>query len=330
MSLKKIAEMVGTSPSTVSRVLNQTSNTCASKELSERIWAAAREIDYRPNESARSLRKKETAGTEQVHISVVMARFHELKADPFFEELMGCLRREFFVQNVSPDQLISEEAHLEDIPPAQGVIVLGRCSAQMMEEIQSRTRNIVGIWRNSMEFDVDEVICDGRKAAEMAVDYLYSLGHRKIAYIGSCSHESRYVGYCNQLIMRGLPMDYGLIKPTDQTCESADAAIRELLEAGADFSAIFCANDTTAIRVLQVLKEQKRQIKRRISVISIDNIEESANTDPYLTSIQIPREEMAHMAVQLLLDRLKGGHKEMARIEFPCRIVQRDSCYEVD
>ncbi len=182
-----------------------------------------------------------------------------------------------------------------------------------------------------MNFNVDEVVCDGKKAAEMAMKYLFSLGHQRIAYIGDCSFESRYVGYCDTLIQNNIPIDYELIK---QTTEEEEMAFSELLEkkinGNTEFTAVFCANDKIAISVLKLLKTKKRQLNQPISVISIDNIEASQNTKPYLTTIQIPRSEMAHMAVTLLLDRIAREHKEAVRIEFPCRIVERNSCYPCD
>ncbi|MCD8216653.1 MAG: substrate-binding domain-containing protein [Clostridiales bacterium] len=59
-------------------------------------------------------------------------------------------------------------------------------------------------------------------------------------------------------------------------------------------------------------------------------MEESQETRPLLTTIQIPRREMAHMAVTLLLDRIARAHEEAVRIEFPCRLVLRDSCYKIN
>ena len=124
-------------------------------------------------------------------------------------------------------------------------------------------------------------------------------------------------------------MNYDWIKQSNQTAEEAEQAFLSLMEHSQDFTAVFCANDVTAIRVLELLKNKKRQIKRAISVISIDNIEESQNTKPYLTTIHIPRQEMAHMAITLLLDRIAQHHNDIVRIEFPCRIVTRSSCYPV-
>ena len=178
-----------------------------------------------------------------------------------------------------------------------------------------------------MNFDVDEVVCDGKKAAELAINHLISMGHKNIAYIGDCSYESRYIGYCNSLINNNIPMNYEWIKQTNQTRDSGEAAFEELLEKKENFSAVFCANDITAIGVLEVLKKRRRKMERKISVISIDNIEESKKISSSLTTINIPRGEMAHMAVTLLLDRIAKKHTEAVRIEFPCRIVERSSCY---
>lgn len=333
MSLKKIASMVDTSISTVSRVLNNTSPTCASKELQDKIWAAATEIGYHPNEAARSLRKSDTPSNPLPHISIVLARISSLEKDPFFSELFRSLEVELMKQNALTDHVIyADESFSQDLSHSSGVIILGRCSHRLLEYIISQNRNVVGIWRNTMNFNVDEVVCDGKKAAKLAMKHLLSLGHKKIAYIGDCSFESRYVGYCDMLIRNDIPIDYEIIKQTNQTKEEAKSAFWELLNdklaGNTDFTSVFCANDNTAIGVLEILKNKKRQLKQPVSVISIDNIEASQNTQPYLTTIHIPRSEMAHMAVKLLLDRIAKEHEEAIRIEFPCRIIQRDSCYK--
>ena len=329
MSLKKIAEMTGVSPSTVSRVLNNVSSTCASKEVRDKIFDAARKIGYQPNESARKLKNASKVSAPALHISIVLARIKALDADPFFYELFRSLEISLFENHTVIDEIIYAEEKLspDHLSNSQGVIILGRCSQKLLTQITALNHNVVGIWRNSMNFNVDEVVCDGKKAAELAMNHLISLGHRNIAYIGDCSSESRYIGYCNSLIHHNIPMNYEWIKQTDQTGASGQTAFYELLEKSEDFSAVFCANDITAIEVLKILKEKNRIRKRPVSVISIDNIEESENTSPFLTTINIPRKEMAHIAVLLLLDRIAKKHTETVRIEFPCRIVNRSSCY---
>lgn len=336
MSLKQIATMVGTSVSTVSRVLNNTSSNCASRELQDKIWAAARETGYRPNEAARSLRQTGRTDKKLPCISIVLARITSLEEEPFFAELFRCLETELFKQHATIDHIVyAGESMTQNLSGSDGIIILGRCSQKLLDYITSQNRNVIGIWRNLTNFNVDEVVCDGKKAAEMAMQYLFSLGHRRIAYIGDCSFESRYVGYCDMLIRNNIPMDYELIKQTNQTGEEAEAALQSLLEKKEEdnghFTAIFCANDSTAIRVLQLLEKEKKLLKDSpISVISIDDIEEAQNTKPFLTTIHIPRQEMAHMAILLLLDRIAKGHMKVVRNEFACHIMQRSSCYPAD
>ena len=333
MTLKEIAAEVGTSVSTVSRVLNQKSPTCASKELQDRIWRTAMEAGYIPNESAKLLKAKASGSFKPCCVSIILARISSLELDPFFAELFRCLEAEFIKRHMIMDKVIyAEHTISDDISASDGVIILGRCSQELLDDVLKKNKNVVGIWRNLQHFNVDEIICDGKKAAEEAVRYLLSLGHKKIAYIGGCTNEQRYIGYSSVLFENNIPLDYSLIKETDQTRAQAEAAFYELMrqkeDALSDFSAIFCANDVTAIRVLELLYENRKVFKKSpVSVISIDDIEEAQEAKPFLTTVRIPRREMAHMAVLILLDRIKGGHTEIIRNEFPCRIIERSSCF---
>ncbi|MCR4740296.1 MAG: LacI family transcriptional regulator [Lachnospiraceae bacterium] len=332
MSLKKIAQMTGSSVSTVSRVLNDPETSAASKERKEQILDAARQIGYIPNKEARNLRLSKTSEEPKpLRFSIVFSRIPNLDADPFFNELFKNLEHDIFERGALTDQvLFSDDKVGKDLSLCDGVIVLGRCGENMLNRIRELNQNIVGIWRNSMHYRIDEVICDGKKAAETAMEHLFSLGHSRIAYIGSCSNESRYDGYCESIIRRGLPLNLNLVRQTKQTAPDAKPAFSSLM-AGRDsddgyFSAVFCANDTTAISVLEELKKEKKSVREQISVISIDNLYEAQNTDPMLSTIDIPRKEMSHLAISLLIDRIGRGHTNPVQIEFPCRLINRGSC----
>lgn len=90
-------------------------------------------------------------------------------------------------------------------------------------------------------------------------------------------------------------------------------------------SALFCANDCTALGVLEALKKHKKR-GYLPSIISIDNINDSQKTTPLLTTIDIPKKEMAHLAVTLLVDRRNEARDENIRIELPSRLILRESC----
>lgn len=212
-------------------------------------------------------------------------------------------------QNLSP-----LAAH--KIPDADGLILLGKCPAELIPFLKNQYRSLIGIDRNPTNFDYDEIICDGTTAASVAMDYLILLGHKKIAYIGGCSYEARYIGYYQSLISHKLPLDHGNIYPTSQTREEGYQMMKTILKKETLPSAIFCANDSTALGVLEALKKSRRR-KYIPSVISIDNIREAQMCSPSLTTIDIPKREMAHHAVALLLDRIRCGHSENIRMELP-------------
>ncbi len=329
MSLKKIAEMTGASPSTVSRVLNNSHSKCASEQLKTKIWQAAQEIHYVPNASARNLKLGQTQPPKTLHIRIVLARVETLDKDPFFQELYRGLECEIFQKRFTSEKLAAntEEAGLK-LKKCDGLIILGRCSSQLLQTLSKHTPNMVGIWRNPMNYEIDEVVCDGQKAAQAAVTYLIQKGHKKIGYIGDCSYESRYIGYSETMIRNQLSIDYSCIVSTGQSKEEGFQAMEQLL-ADEELTAVLCANDITAVGALLALKKRKGHRNRKISVISIDNIEEAQTPSPLLTTVHIPREAMAHMAVQILHDRILHGHTEKLRVEFPCRIIERDSCFPV-
>lgn len=325
MSLKKIAEMTGASVSTVSRVLNNKPGPNASKALRERIWAAAAEIGYAPNRTAQALRRG-AAESAARRILVVTARIHSLDADPFFHELYMSVRAELFRAGCAAERLDASEEMPASLPACDGMVILGRCSQALLQKLRRASPNLVGIWRNPTDFDIDEVMCDGKKAASVAVEYLIARGHSSIAYIGDCSYESRYVGYTDALIRNNLPIRYPLIFPTRQTEAEGYEAMRMIARAN-DATAVFCANDITAVGALSALRDLPKP-RPDIAVIAIDNIDLAQRTQPLLTTIDIPREDMAHMAVQVLMDRIARGHREILRVEFPCRLVRRKSCGE--
>lgn len=359
MSLKKIAELAGTSVSTVSRVLNNPEHTCNNRELYDRIWRIAGELNYTANHAARSLRMGENKNEEPFIVDVFLTRFHSLESDLFFGELFRIIREELLavdcifgelltsldIMNLGRDE--KEQKHVpykssqvflqENIQnlatfvkmkPNTGLIILGKCPEQLIPVLQARYENIVGIDRNPTSYLYDEVVCDGTVAAEMAIEYLISLGHRNIAYIGDCTYESRYIGYYQTLLKHKLPLNYGNIYPTGQTKEEGYQTMLSILNEEEQPSAIFCANDTTAIGVLEALKKRKQR-SYMPSVVAIDNIEISKHTTPMLTSIDIPKREMGHFAVEILLDRKRGYHKKNVRMELPCQLVERESCKSI-
>lgn len=357
MSLKKIAQLAGTSVSTVSRVLNQPEHRCHNKELSSKIWNIAMAENYVPNTYARNLRKKSGSDNAPFCVDIYLTRFSSMNDDSFFEELFQTIKEELLdagcilgdvlnsadlltlgnPTNISVHvpyksrERIWSENQKNSLPFIEkkentGLIVLGKCPQNLIPVLNKRYNYIAGIDRNPTEYEYDEIICNGATAAKKAVEHLISLGHTNIAYIGDCSYESRYIGYYQTLLNHHIPLNHTNVYPTNQTFSEGQQAMQQILEKKERPTAIFCANDMTALGVINVLHSSRKK-DYLPSVIGIDNIKASERTTPMLTTIHIPQKEMAHLAVSLLLDRKNGKHTEHVRIELPCHLLKRESCY---
>lgn len=161
MSIKKIAELSGVSPATVSRVLNHPEYKCQSPAVRERIWKAAMQLGYTPNQAARNLKLGIVAEQKVYYIGVLMTR----------------------TENANLDRMI-DEMYLETTCACDGLIIIGKCNKEALKKLNRKYKCVVSVNRNSTNYEVDEVLCDGKKVASMAVEYLISLGHRNIGYVG--------------------------------------------------------------------------------------------------------------------------------------------------
>ncbi len=333
MGLKEIAQKSGASVATVSRVLNQPDYACRDEKMRERIWEAAKELHYLPNQAAQSLKAGRGKPDKPLVADLFLTRFQDVGDDLFFQDLYRSLQEELLARQCHLGKVINlsemirrsqSQAPSGRKKEANGLILLGKCPQELLPYLRKQYENLVGIDRNPTRFDFDEVFCDGQAAAQTAMDYLISLGHKRIAYIGDCSYEARYIGYHQSLMASKLPLDYGYVCPTGQTRAEGKEAMQKLLETAPRPTAVFCANDSTALGVLDAMRGRKKGAMP--SVISIDNIREAQTCKPMLTTINVPRREMAHHAVSLLLDRIEGGHRENVKLELPGRLIVRDSC----
>lgn len=295
MTLKEIARQANVSVSTVSRVINQKNTKAASPEVQERIWEIVRKSGYTPNATARSLKlgqKAQIQNTTPKSIACIYARSNSAVSDPFFSQIAKAIEQEAFKSNY----FIRQSFTAMDI-----------ANPDMARQLA--------------QFPVD-----GSDISYSALSYLVELGHTKIGYVGEQNNEVRFNGYKDALAKLGLPF---LQKNTSNVHLSADGGYKGaniLMHNKADISAIFCANDTTAIGVIHALKEKNFRIPEDISVISVDDIETAQYLSPMLTTVHVPLEELGKITAKTLIDRINGGHRLPMRISLPFYIAKRDSC----
>ena len=346
-SIKDIAKAVGSSPATVSRVLNNPDYHCSDEKLRKKIWDAAMEMDYVPNEAARNLKKGAgSSAGKTYYLYVLMTRTEKAQTDPFFSELLRVVETEIHrkscilsgvwynsvfsddkrCKSANPDKLV-DELYAETDGKCDGLIVIGRCNKEILKKLNMRFGNVVSVNRNSTNREVDEVTCDGRKVAALAVESLIRLGHRDIGYVGECRNEVRYKGFSETLAKHDIELVPGFIYETKQTEAAGYDIMENILKSTEAPTGIYCANDITALGMLHAMSKVKNRAKR-ISIISSDDIERAQYSKPMLSTVSLPKEEMGRFAVMLLYDRIVGGHKSVIKMELDGHLVLRESCYE--
>ena len=320
-TIKDVAKLAEVAPSTVSRVLNGESK-CATEIVKKRIFDAAAKLNYVPSEAAKSLKKGKNVFSEN-RISILFARNSSIE-DNYFTDLARFVKREA----IKSGCLLGEEYFGdEEITPTkdEGLVVLGRPRTALNSFISKFGGRVVYVTLNKVGANSDHVLCDGKEAAKCAMKYLFDKGHRKIAYIGEYSDEIRYVGYKEFLIENRLEIRSEYVINTSMSVRGGKKGADELINLKELPTAVFCANDLTAIGVMERLKELNVRIPEKISVIGIDNIPRAEETDPLLTTVSVPTRELAHFAVLTLCDRLRGGHVIKSMTFLPPSLVVRDS-----
>lgn len=349
MSIKKIAEKAGVSPATVSRVLNNPNYKCSVSGLRDKIWKTAIEMNYVPNEAARNLKKGISAKQEKTwYINILMTRTDSSTTDPFFAELLrvieseihdkNCILSKVWYMSVFSDDRKCRRENLDRLIDGMydevegkrdGLIIIGRCNKEALKKLNKKYKSVVSVNRNSTNYEVDEVLCDGKKIAAAAVEYLISLGHKNIGYIGQCHSEDRYNGYLETLKKHDLDVIPEYVIETKQTEAEGYEAMEKFFQSDDMPTGIYCANDISAIGMLKCLNKFRNRYYMP-SIISSDDIQEAQFTRPMLTTVSLPKEDMGKFALYLLLDRLKGGHSGIVRMELEGRLMIRNSCSSVE
>lgn len=334
MTLKEIAESVGVSVSTVSRVINGKGKNVASKEVQDKIWEIVRSTNYVPNQAAQMLKNKKDSNAycQSGTVECLLARTSFEEKDQFFSELARSVEIEALANNL----VLQYNFNISDIRNANpidairaqnalGLMILGRCSQYVLSAIKPYFKSICYCGLNYLKGDYDQIICDGLEASKAAVEYLIKLGHTNIGYIGETKDEIRYIGYRRAMIEHNLSTSLKRVANYRLSYQGGYDGAKSLIESHSDITAVFCANDATAIGAIRAFQENGFSIPNDISIIGVDDLDLSSYITPSLTTIRIPVKEMGEIAIKILLDRINGGHKIPLKILLPFQLKERNS-----
>lgn len=314
--MKDIAIATGVSRSTVSRILNNAPlSVPISKETRERVLAAARELDYRPNPLARALR-----GAPTMLLGAIVRDI----TDPFFagavEAVSSAARaRGYNIVLGLAHARATEAFELATVLEARqcdGIILLGDMGDQprLLADLRDSHVPVVAMWQGTSLDLIPGVQVDNRAGTRIAVDHLSGLGHRRIAFIGGRmlgDIRERQAAYTDAVSEMLGEIPAGYVQRVPNTPEGGEAALDALLHLSSRPSAIVASTDVLAIGVLRGALLRGVKVPDELSVVGFDDIPMARATVPGLTTIRMPTAAMAADAVQLAIDSKDGKGGEL-------------------
>ena len=305
VSLKSLAEHVGLSQAAVSLVINRSPGAKSiPHRTQELIRKAARELNYRPNHIARSLRQQRS-----YTIGVVVPEISEGYAALVMSGIEDHLLQEgyfyFVVSHRHRDELIQEYPLMLQQRAVEGLIAVDTAitsASQVPLVAVSGHRELPG---------VTNIVLDHALAATLAMEHLTKLGHRQIAFIKGQAFSSdtaiRWESVRNAAQALGVTINeriVGQLEGESSSPELGYVVTKKLLASGEPFTALFAFNDISAIGAIQALREGGRSIPQDVSVVGFDDIQSAAFQNPALTTVRQPLREMGMLAAETLLLRI--------------------------
>jgi LacI family transcriptional regulator len=329
-TLKTIAARVGTSVSTVSRVLTgQGERYRISSETAARIRAVAGELNFSPNLLAKGLRlrRTQTIGLVIPDISnpffAAITRIVTVEARNRGYSLLLCDTQEDTAREVEAISLLQNRM-------IEGLIVLpvGQHGGHVAA-LAGGPLPVVLVDRYFPAVPLPYVACDNRQGALIATRHLLEHGHRRIACItglpGTTTNADRVGGYRAALAEFGVPADERLIVGDTFGSRTGYQEAKLLVKRSPDLTAILALSNLIGLGVLQALAEEGIAIPGRISLISFDDQPYAAYLATPMTAVRQRNEEMGQLAVKLLFERIQGGPAHSEGILLPAELITRAS-----
>ena len=326
VTLKSVAEHLGLTPGTVSAVLNDSAAARSIPERTkQRILEGARELNYRPNFFARTLRLRRT-----FTIGVIVSEIGDDYGSQVINGIEQYLqqRNYFFLTVVhrhNPELLTSYSQLLL----SRGVEGLITVDTSIAEAPSIPTVAVAG---HQSVAGVTNIILDHKKAVRLALQHLQELGHTRIAFLRgqpfSSDSATRWSAICEVAEELGIVIRPELtvqIEGIDSTPTLGYPVGKELLARRSPFTALFAYNDISAIGSMWAFREAGLRIPEDVSVVGFDDIPGAAFANPGLSTVRQPLIRMGQIAAQAVVDQIEGRSESVGEIAIEPEFLVRSS-----
>lgn len=323
-SLGLVAKLSGVSPSTVSRILNNTAKVSDSKKKT--VLRVIEETGFRPNLAARTL-----AGGRAMSIGVLTQYIDS----PFYGEAIRGIEEvlasegytALFASGRGDRELELERLNMLMERNIDGLIVLSSTLEDHELEALAKELPVVLTGRATLNQRLPSIAFDNLGGGALALGHLVDLGHRKIAVIDGPNDPDaslRMEGIRSECVRRDILLDPRLIEIGDFSELGGYKAMGRLLDTRADFSAVIALNDQMAYGAMLALSEVGLDIPDDISLVGFDDLPHSAYTIPPLTTISQPVNRIGAMAASTVL-AMSAGYEQSVEQSVAASIVGRQS-----
>ena len=346
--LKDVAKISGVAISTASRILNGDSSRTIKPETAKKVIEAAKAIGYVKStiKPARNSSKGESGKNV-----CIMNSIYENFSDPFFSKLLVAIKNEFRQSGLELDFAYTYD-DLSRLGSFQGLfsnnligslILLCNMPSDALKKLKTKVSNIICIsdLYDIINYEVDCIGYDSKEAIAQCVDFLAAKGHKDILFITGDYNNTliqdndfgidltpppdiRKEGYIKGLERNSLKLHNSLIQIGFWDYESSYSII-ENVYGKIPFSAVIAANDKMALGAMNCLIHKGLNIPQDIAVIGFDDIELAQYTNPPLTTVHVPIEELGRMAVQKVLYNKQSTTPQISKTIIPCSLTIRQS-----
>lgn len=321
-----VAKKCGYSKATVSRAF--ISPETVSEKAKERVYAAAKELNYTPNTIARALVRQHT---ENIAFIIHEKQYPTL-LNPFYAPVLEAVMQEaakrgysVFIATGNDMQLPNGDVYIKK--HMDGVIFAGQTDIHTVEEFQRKNIPVVMLNHEIDLKNLVSVTVEHFQGAQQATEHLCERGHKRIGLLaGRFSEqvcEARLNGYMSVLAAHDLPMDTRFITDIEPTLEDAEEAMSELLKMPDRPTAFFCTNDTIAAGAVKAVLRAGLRVPEDVAIVGFDDSIVSRMVEPELTTVRIDATTMGRVAAQQLFDLIDKKELSETHIKIPTSLVIR-------
>ena len=323
--LKELAHHLDLNPATISVVLNNTPGRSIPEHTRKRIEEAARQFNYQPNLVARSFRNRRTL-TLGILVPELSDGYHIEVMTSVGDYLMSAGYFYLTAQHRHRPNLIEQYSKLLIARGAEGII----CIDTALEHPLSVP--VVAVPGHRPIAGVTNVVLDHRRAAELALTHLYTLGHRCIAFMHgqpfSSDSDDRWRSIVQVSSELGIEIRPELTVQLDRDTSSPELSyeiVRQFFSGKRAVTAMVCFNDASAIGAIRAIHDLGLRVPADISIIGFDDIKASSFISPSLTTIRQPLADMGRFAAQCIVNRLNHPEDFRESVAFEPELVVRES-----